>query len=316
MGSLVKPPRASLAKRKQTMKLYCTSFKAMGSPCEFKLYIPDSLKQNTVFQRLHNEVQRFERKYSRYLSDSVTSSINSSAGTGKKIKVDMETARLLDYAAEMYRQSNGLFDISSGILRQLWNFKAQHIPSEIALQAITKKIGWEKIEWNGESIMLPIAGMEIDFGGYVKEYAADVCATRCVEMEIYHGLINLGGDVRIVGPHPDGSSWKVGIQHPRQPDRAIATIDIEQGAVATSGDYERYMMVYGKRYCHLLNPKTGHSIQPFYAGVSIVAPQCLIAGSFSSIAMLMSETDPHWLEECGLPWLAVDQNMEIHGTVG
>jgi thiamine biosynthesis lipoprotein len=136
-----------------------------------------------------------------------------------------------------------------------------------------------------------------------------------MELGVFHGLVNLGGDVRIVGPHPDGSPWKVGIQHPRHPAAPIATVDMSEGAIATSGDYERFMIIDGVRYCHLLNPKTGQSIQPAYASISVIAGQCLVAGSFSTIAMLKSTEDTSWIAGGGLPYLAIDQRMGMSGTV-
>ena len=287
----------------------------MGSVCEFKLYLPNEAEPEPAFSKLESEVLRFENKYTRFKPDSITSTINRAAGSSKKTRVDEETAQLLNYADVLHKQSEGLFDITSGILRQVWDFKSNTLPTESQLEKILGLISWNKIEWDGSSILLPLKGMEIDFGGYVKEYAADVCATLCNELNIQHGLINLGGDIRIIGPHPDGQSWKVGIQHPRKPNSAIATININKGAIATSGDYERFMLVDGTRYWHILNPKTGRSIQPHFAGISIVAEQCLIAGSFSTLAMLLSCDTPEWVETCGLPWMAIDQEMKIHGTV-
>lgn len=298
------------------MSNYLTyQFKAMGSVCEFKLYIPERVEPSLIFRRLEHEVRQFENKYTRYKPDSVTSRINTAAGTGEFIEIDEETSSLLNYADTLFEQSDGMFDITSGILRQAWNFSSQTLPSEEKLQSILPKIGWQKVERKNKAVRLPLAGMEIDFGGYVKEYVADVCATLCIELQIYHGLINLGGDVRIVGPHPNGESWKVGIQHPRIAGSAIATIDVPQGAIATSGDYERYMLVDGKRYCHILNPASGHSIQPWYSGLSVVAEQCLVAGSFSTIGLIKSCDNPDWIGESGLPWLGISQNMEITGTV-
>ena len=157
--------------------------------------------------------------------------------------------------------------------------------------------------------------MEIDFGGFVKEYAADVLATLCVDHGVKYGLINLGGDIKVIGPHPDQKPWRVGIQHPRKPGNAIATLEMMAGGIATSGDYERYMIIDGKRYSHLLNPTTGQSIAPYYASVSVVADACLLAGSFASIAMLKSQEDRHWLDDVGVPYLSVDQNMELSGSL-
>lgn len=283
----------------------------MGSPCELQLYLEDN-KASSIGQQIRELINHYETKYSRYQSSSVTSRINLSAGM-ETVELDEETAKLIDYAAVLHQQSDGLFDITSGILRKVWNFKSNALPTQQEIEQLLPKIGWEKVEWNSPFIRLPHAGMEIDFGGYVKEYTADVVADFCLQNGVNHGLINLGGDIHVLGPHPNGSPWRVGIQHPRQIKKAIASIDISQGAIATSGDYERFMMIDGVRYSHLLNPFTGHTIQPQFASVSIVAARCLIAGSFSTIALLKSVEDPAWLGAIGLPHLIVDQQMNLSG---
>jgi thiamine biosynthesis lipoprotein len=293
------------------VKLHSINFKAMGSPCELQLYLEDN-KASSIGQQIRELINYYETKYSRYQPSSVTSRINASAGI-ETIELDEETAKLIDYAVVLHQQSDGLFDITSGILRKAWNFKSQSLPSAQEIEQLLPKIGWEKVEWKTPFIRLPYEGMEIDFGGYVKEYTADVVADFCLQNGVNQGLINLGGDIHVLGPHPNGSPWRVGIQHPRQIKKAIASIEISQGAIATSGDYERFMIIDGVRYSHLLNPFTGQSIQPKFASVSIVAARCLIAGSFSTIALLKSLDEPDWLNTVDLPHLVVDQQMNLSG---
>ncbi|HWV16232.1 MAG TPA: FAD:protein FMN transferase [Cellvibrio sp.] len=296
------------------MQLHSIQFKAMGSLCELKLYLPDD-RASQIGQGIIDFVKRMEAKYSRYQADSITSRINAAAGKPEAVELDEETARLIDYAAVLHQQSDGLFDITSGILRKAWNFKSSQVPSTEQLAPLLPLIGWHLVEWQAPFIRLPQAGMEIDFGGYVKEYIADAAANLCREQGVEHGLVNLGGDIHVIGPHPDGAAWQVGIQHPRLPQVAIATVPVTQGAITTSGDYERFMMVDGVRYSHLLNPFTGQSIQPFYASASVVAPQCIVAGSFTTIALLKSQNEPDWLAEIGLPYLAIDQQMHMSGSI-
>ena len=287
----------------------------MGSRCELQLYIPDGEDAGVIAKSIIAEIARLEQKYTRYQADSVTSAINRNAGSGRRYEVDRETRELLDYAALMYRQSDGLFDITSGSLRSVWNFKSEKIPCAEDIAAVLPRIGWQKVEWQPPFIYLPIAGMELDFGGYVKEYAADCAAARCVELGVSQGLINLGGDIHILGPHPDGRPWQVGIQHPRMAELPIATVAIQAGAITTSGDYERYMIVDGIRYCHLLDPTTGRSIQPHYASVSVVAEQCLVAGTLSTLAMLHSQNNKYWIKDMDVPFLMVTPELAIVGTL-
>ena len=294
---------------------YLFPFKAMGSPCELKIYCSSSAQANNVAQDVKSEVGRLEKKYTRYATTSVTSQINMGAGKGRPVEIDHETSQLLNYAEVLHQQSDGLFDITSGILRKAWDFTSNQLPSSDALEQLLPLIGWRKVELDANHIYLPLSEMEVDFGGFVKEYAVDVISTLCVDLGICHGLINLGGDIKIIGPHPDGSPWKVGISHPRNPGGAIATVEMAAGGIATSGDYERFMVIDGVRYCHLLNPNNGMSIQSQYASISVIADTCLLAGSFSSTAMLKSPQTPGWLAEIGLPHLKVDQAMVLNGTI-
>ena len=288
----------------------------MGSPCELQLYIKDGTNPDAIFQNLIDEVVRLERKYSRYKPDSVISRINSSAGSGVAVSIDEEAARLFDYADALYQQSDGLFDITSGVLREVWDFRSGRLPSAAKIDSVLPLIGWNHVERKENQVYLPRKGMQVDFGGFGKEYAVDVLVSRCIEHEIEHGVINLGGDVRVVGPHPDGTPWRVGIQHPRAQGRTIAIIDVHHGAVATSGDYERFMLIDGRRYCHLLDPTTGYSFEPEFASVSVLADSCLIAGSFSTLAMLKREGAGLWLASTGLPYLLVDASLALSGSIG
>jgi len=148
--------------------------------------------------------------------------------------------------------------------------------------------------------------MELDFGGFGKEYAADRAASVLLAAGCKHGYVNLAGDFRMLGPKADQSPWMIGIKHPRKLDEVIATIPLTGGALATSGDYERYMEVNGKHYCHILNPHTGMPAS-YWQSVSVLAPLALVAGSYSTIAMLLEEEGLEFLQRSGLPFLAVDQ---------
>jgi len=290
------------------------SFKAMGSPCELHLHAESQARFEAFAEAALAEVARLERKYSRYLEGSLTSQINASAGDPNGIELDDETASLLDYAALAWEQSGGLFDISSGVLRRAWNFRSGRLPSPEEIEALRPLVGWDKLRWQRPHLVLPIAGMQLDFGGYVKEYAADRVAAQCRELGLRHGLVDLGGDLAVVGPHPDGSPWRVGIRHPRAPEGAIASLALAAGGIATSGDYERCLVANGQLYSHILNPKTGWPV-PGLASVTVAASHCLIAGTASTIAMLKGKRGPAWLDRLGLPSLRVDTDGNASGPL-
>jgi len=274
-------------------------FKAMGSPCALHVDASDRDAAESLFSAVTAEVARLEQKYTRYRDDSLTSRINHSAGDARGVEVDDETAALLDYADTAFAASEGRFDLTSGILRRAWDFRSGRLPEPARIAALLPYVGWQKVDWSGGRCALR-AGMELDLGGYVKEYAADRVAALLRAQGCRAGLVDLGGDLAIVGPHPDGSPWIVGVRDAREPGRAALSVPVTAGGVATSGDYERCMVIDGVRYGHILDPRTGWPIAGL-ASVTVFAPSCLIAGSATTIALLQGERARSWLDALGLP---------------
>jgi thiamine biosynthesis lipoprotein len=289
------------------------TFRAMGSPCEVRLHPRPGVDAEAVAAAAVEEVGRLERKFSRYRDDSLATRINGSAGDPDGVEVDAETARLLDYADTAHAQSDGLFDATSGILRRAWSRDTTRLPSREELAELRGRVGWRKLRWRAPRLFLP-EGMELDFGGFVKEYAADRAAELCRRQGAAHGLVDLGGDLAVVGPHPDGSPWRVGIRDPQDPETAVAAVDLFAGAVATSGDYERFVTIDGKRYSHLLDPRSGWPVEGL-AGVTVAAPHCLVAGSATTIAMLKGREGEAWLRSLGLPHLVVGRDGAVRGPL-
>jgi thiamine biosynthesis lipoprotein len=289
------------------------TFRAMGSPCALHLYDEDGIRAEDAAEAAIAEVARLEQKYSRYRDDSIVARINASAGSKAGCRVDAETESLLDYADTAFEQSDGLFDITSGVLREVWDFRSGRLPARGAVESVLERVGWRRVKRSARRIRLA-AGMQIDFGGYGKEYAADRAAQLCRDRGVHAGLVDLGGDVRVIGPHPDGSPWVVGIQDPRPGHAALATIPVAAGAVATSGDYQRYMVVEGRRYAHILDPRSGWPVRGL-SSVSVVANHCLLAGTASTIAMLKGQEGASWLDALGLPNLRVDAEGRVSGTL-
>lgn len=271
----------------------------MGSPCELQLYAPTPEFAQHIAQQISADIYRLEQKYSRYRSDSFLSKINQVANVGGSIEIDEETAGLLNYAQTCYELSDGLFDITSGILRRVWKFESNVLPNDQQIEALLQKIGWQHLHTENSKLTFSKAEMELDFGGIVKEYAADRAATLCLNAGISHGIVNLGGDIKIIGSHPDGKAWRVGIQHPRDKMKIWKTLKLKTGALASSGDYERYFLIDGVRYGHILNPQTGYPVRKL-AAVSVVADLCVVAGSAATIAMLKEKDGEKWLKSLGL----------------
>ena len=290
-------------------------FRAMGSPCEIALYGSSRSALEGAVRSCAREIARLEAKFSRFRDDSLATRINRTAGDPRGVTVDDETAALLDFADTAHRESEGRFDPTSGVLRRVWDFKSGARPSREAIAEILALVGWSKLVWQRPKLVLPVAGMQLDFGGFVKEYAADRVAELARRKGIRAGIIDLGGDLAVVGPHPNGDPWLVGIRNPRRPSEAMARIAITRGGLATSGDYERCMIVDGVRYSHLLDPRTGESFRQGPACVSVKADHCLVAGVTATIAMLHTEgEDEAFLSRVGLPHLCVTQDGSIRGT--
>ena len=287
-------------------------FTAMGCPCELRFCTDTAAVFHAAVERCVGEVRRFERKYSQYLPDSVTTAINRAAGR-EPIPIDRETAAILQYAQACHEQSEGLFDITSGVFRHVWRPRRTTVPSQKELDACAAKVGWDKVRYSDERVYLPQAGMELDFGGVIKEYAADAAAMLARKAGIRQGLVNLGGDICIVGPQAKGRPWPIGIAHPRRSGSAIATVSLAEGALATSGGYERFVEIGGRRYSHLIDPRTGWPVEGLLS-VSVVASQAIVAGSVATIASLQRPDEAlAWLERCATPYLAIDAQLRCHG---
>jgi thiamine biosynthesis lipoprotein len=292
------------------------AFRAMGSPCELHLYGASRAAIDAVADAARALVERLEQKYSRYREDSVLSAINRSAGDPTGVEVDGETALLLDYAATAHAESGGLFDATSGSLRRVWNLRSGRVPEQAEIGAQLEKVGWRRVRWDRPRFAMPVAGMELDFGGFVKEYAVDLVADLCRARGVHHGMVDLGGDLHAIGPHPSGKPWMVGIRDPERPERAIASVGLFRAALATSGDYERCMVVDGVRYTHILDPHTGWPITGGLRSASVVADRCLVAGTATTIAMLKgARAGARFLEGLGLANLCVHADGRTSGSL-
>ena len=195
------------------MRLFRFDFEAMASPCAFHLYAEQEAAAELAAIAAQEEVARIEAKFSRYRPQSELSRLNRAAKDGGAVEVDDETAALLDFAFAAYEKSDGLFDITSGLLRQAWDFTALRLPEQAALDALLERVGMKHVRWQAPRLGFARAGMELDFGGIAKEYAVDRAAEFVTGCGIAHGMIDLGGDMHAWGPHPDGAPGRGGGHH-------------------------------------------------------------------------------------------------------
>ena len=271
------------------------TFRAMASPCEL---LVATAKRSLAERLLHiarNEALRIERKFSRYRTDNDIHRINHSEGN--PVRVDDETANLLDYAQQCWEISEGKFDITSGILRKVWRFDgSDRLPSPEAVAALLPRIGWEKVKWNRPFITLR-PGMEIDLGGIGKEYAVDRTARLILQQGESRVLINYGGDLYALGPRAEGMPWAVGVDDPEATGvRQIGAVNLSKGGLATSGDARRFLVKDGIRYSHILDPTTGWPVSGAPRAVTVIAETCLEAGMLATLAMLQGDKARAFLE--------------------
>jgi len=263
-------------------------FQAMASDCQVLLEGINQQRAEELLKLAAIETWRIEHKFSRYKAGNIMHQINHAYE--KKVAVDNETTALLNFVDQCYQLSDGLFDVTAGVLRKIWHFDgSDNIPSDQEINNILPLIGWNKVHWKAPYIQLP-NGMELDLGGIGKEYAVDkVCLLlqkRMSQIENCHILVNFGGDLACSGPRLNGEAWEVAVESYQDQKKAILKVKLSQGGIATSGDSRRFLLKEGIRYSHILNPKTGQSITNAPHAVSIAAPNCMQAGILSTMAML------------------------------
>ena len=276
----------------------------MGSPCEV---LVDASREHTA-QAVAGAVaacaSRVEQKFSRYRYDSIVSRINRAAGT--PFEVDAETAKLLDFAEHMWRMSDGLFDISSGVLRRAWRFDGgTRVPTAAEIRELLPLVGWSRIRWQRPLLTLQ-PGMEIDFGGIGKEYAVDLALAAAARETDDPVLVNFGGDLAATGPQRDGRAWRVGVEGVSGPDIPW-TLELAGGALATSGDTHRYVTADGKRRPHILDPRTGEPVRDAPRSITVAAATCTQAGTWCTLAMLQGAEAETFLARDGVRhWIQRD----------
>lgn len=270
-------------------KYQAHTFLCMGGLCEILVESQNIDHSKSIFKIAYDEAKRIEKKFSRYEPNNIIWKINNS--NGKKVSLDKETAKLIHYADQVYDVSEGLFDITSGVLRKVWKFdQSENIPNKESIEELLKLIGWNKVKLEKKAITIP-KGFEIDLGGIGKEYAVDRCVSLIKLEHATSVLVNLGGDIAVTGPKSDKSPWLISI------DGSPKQYQLMGGAVATSGDKNKFLLNKGKKLSHILNPKTGWPIENAPSAITVMADTCTAAGSLSTLALLKSPNCESFLED-------------------
>lgn len=271
--------------RNETVNKECTrQLFAMDTVMSFTAYGKNS---EQAVDAAVKEVQRLDELLSTGNPDSEVSAINTK-GSGT---LSDDTKTILTEAMEIYRETDGLFDVTIYPLMQLWGFPTQeyHVPTESELKEALAKVDASQIVIEGDQVTLG-TGQQMDLGGIAKGYTSARIMEIYREYGITSGMVSLGGNVQTLGTRPDGKDWNIGIQNPDgQQGFLLAALPVENKAVITSGGYERYFEEDGNTYIHILNPKTGYPADSGLVSVSIISENGMLADALSTSLYLMGE---------------------------
>jgi thiamine biosynthesis lipoprotein len=275
------------------------AFDAMASPCEVLFDGADEERVRRVGDAVAREAWRIESKFSRYRDDSVLADIH--RNRGEETVLDAETAALVEFAAHLWRVSDGRFDVTSGVLRRCWKFDgSDRVPSSLDVARVRDLVGFGKVAWSNPRLTLP-AGMEFDFGGIGKEYAVDRALAIAAGGHSGPVLVNFGGDLATNGP-PAAGPWQVGVERPDTDRQAAMLLELSRGALATSGDTHRFLLKDGVRYGHILDPRTGWPVPDAPRSVTVVGSTCVEAGALATFAMLHGRDAERFLDAEGVSY--------------
>ena len=273
------------------------TFLAMGTRCRVLCHQPKGADAIASYQNhLLDWVADFEARYSRFLDDSLISRINAAAGQ-HWVEVDEESDRLFALCGDLHFFTKGAFDPTALPLLRLWNWKQRPVvwPADPELCAARERVGWNKVQRRPGAIFLPQAGMGLDLGGIGKEYAVDMALVLAGQHGVENVLVDFGQDIRVKGAPPGRPAWHVGLEDPGNPGSCWAGVAVTDHAVASSGDYLRHFLYEGRRYGHIIDPRTGYPVNNGCRGVSVVAPSCTIAGILTTTAFILGPQEGYHL---------------------
>lgn len=270
---------------------YKRTLKLMGSRFDITVVANDSIEANKHIDTAVAEITRIEKLISSWDVNSQTSAINRNAGI-KPVKVDTELFQLIERAIGISKLTDGAFDISYASMDRIWKYDGSmtEMPSEEEIKASVSKVGYQNIVLDKENstVFLKLEGMKIGFGAIGKGYAADKAKELLISKGVLSGIINASGDMNTWGKQPNGNEWKVAITNPMDKNKVFALLPITNGAVVTSGNYEKYVNFNGKRYTHIIDPRTGYPSSGIIS-VTVFAPKAELADALATSVFVMGK---------------------------
>ena len=261
----------------------------MGGRFDITVIAKDSLTAVQSIETIITEITRIENLISDWKPASQVSEVNRNAGISP-VKVDREVFELTQRAIKLSKLTNGAFDISFAAMDKIWKFDGsmKTMPTKEAISKSVEKVGYKNIILDSiqSTIFLKLKGMKIGFGALGEGYATDRCRDIMLAKGIKSGIVNASGDMTTWGKQSNGKDWNIGITNPFHPDDVFAVVPLNEGAVTTSGSYEKFVVLNGKRFSHIINPATGYPATGL-CSVTVFGPKAEIANGFSTSLMVM-----------------------------
>lgn len=271
--------------------IYKQTLKLMGSRFDITVVANDSVQGHLYINEAIEEVSRIERLISSWDPKSQTSEVNRNAGV-KAVKVDKELFDLIERSIAISKLTDGAFDITYASMDKIWKYDGSmtQMPQEEAIKASVNKIGYHNIILNKDAstVFLRLEGMKIGFGAIGKGYAADKAKELLIAKGVPSGIINASGDMNTWGLQPNGEQWKVAITNPMDKNKAYGLLPISDGAVVTSGDYEKFVEFNNVRYSHIIDPRTGYPATGIIS-VTVFAPKAELADALATSVFVMGK---------------------------
>ena len=290
----------------------------LGSPYEVTVVAKDTLQGNIYIDMAIAETKRIENKISDWIPSTPISIINKNAGI-KPVKVDHEVFGLVERALKISQLTEGAFDISYASMDKIWKFDGsmQEMPTPEAIKKSVAKIGYRKVllDPKEKTIFLKDEGMKLGLGGIGQGYIADKVKELLFSKGCTSGIINVSGDINAWGKQPDGKPWSVGIVNPMNKNKVFATFPLEDSSVETSGSYEKYVTFNGKRYSHIIDPRTGYPATGIVS-VSVFAKQTEVADALATgIFVLGVEVGLDLANQIkGIGCIIIDDKGAVHAS--
>lgn len=243
----------------------------LDTDCSVSIYDIEKSKGQKLIDKSFKLCKNYENKMSKTIQESDIYKINHN--NGKFVTVDKDTLEVIKLGLRVSRESNGVFDITVGALTDLWDFQTDKpkLPNSKKIKEAVATVGYKSVIIDGNKVKVKNPKTKLDLGAVAKGYISGKMAEQLKSEGVEHALINLGGNVVTIGSKVDGSVWKIGIREPKKDaSKVIGAISVKEKVVITSGVYERMFKLGGKRYHHILNPKTGYPIDSNLIGVTLI----------------------------------------------